>query len=302
MTHVLPTRRAFLAQATALAAAGFWGRGAHAEAGPKPPVCLFSKHLQELDYAGLAGACREIGVDGVDLTVRPGGHVLPERVAEDLPSAVAALRAADIAVPMITTRYSAANDEAGVVFAAAAAQGIRYARIGGHRYDEARPPLEQLDDVARDLRGLVAQAAEHGITCGYHNHSGARYVGAPLWDLLRVYEAVGARNLGSNFDIGHATVEGAYGDWPITARALLPHIHMVAVKDFVWKGNRPDWVPLGAGIVDLPGFFRILHAGGFAGPISIHVEYRVRNTEAMIAEFRTATATVRTALGEAGYA
>lgn len=295
------SRREFLGAAGAFAVLGLGAGAARAES-PRPPVCVFSKHLQSLDYAALAAACRDIGADGVDLTVRPGGHVLPERVADDLPRAVAALKAAGVAVPMITTRYTEAGDEAAAVFAAAAREGIPFARIGGHRYDDARPPLDQLEDVARDLRGLAALAGEHGVACGYHNHSGPRYVGAPLWDLLRVYEAVGDPRIGANFDIGHATVEGGYGDWAITARALLPHIRMTAVKDFVWRGNRPEWVPLGEGVVDLPGYFKILRSGNFVGPVSIHVEYRVRNDDAMVVELRNAVKTVRGALDAAGYA
>lgn len=49
----------------------------------KPPVCIFSKHLAQLDWAALGAKAREMGFDGIDLTVRPKGHVLPERVAED---------------------------------------------------------------------------------------------------------------------------------------------------------------------------------------------------------------------------
>jgi hypothetical protein len=59
----------------------------------RPPLCLFSKHLPKLNYAELASTVKQIGFEGVDLTVRPGGHVLPERAAEDLPRAVEAIRA-----------------------------------------------------------------------------------------------------------------------------------------------------------------------------------------------------------------
>jgi len=48
-------------------------------------ICVFSKHLQWLDFREMASAAREIGFDGIDLTVRPGGHVDPARVVEDLP-------------------------------------------------------------------------------------------------------------------------------------------------------------------------------------------------------------------------
>ena len=49
--------------------------------------CVFSKHLHWLSVDVLADALAEIGFDGVDLAVRPGGHVEPERVETELPAA-----------------------------------------------------------------------------------------------------------------------------------------------------------------------------------------------------------------------
>ena len=76
-------------------------------------VHIFSKHLQFLDYADMAAAVKEIGYDGVDLTVRPKGHVLPERVEEDLPKAVAALREQDVLINMMTTGVNNVEDAIG---------------------------------------------------------------------------------------------------------------------------------------------------------------------------------------------
>ena len=47
-------------------------------------VHVFSKHLQWLDYENMAKTASENGFDGVDLTVRPKGHVLPEKVNADM--------------------------------------------------------------------------------------------------------------------------------------------------------------------------------------------------------------------------
>src|SRR5665811_2152902 len=55
-------------------------------------IHLFSKHLQWLDYSEMATTAKQIGFDGIDLTVRPKGHVLPENVDTDLPKAVEAIR------------------------------------------------------------------------------------------------------------------------------------------------------------------------------------------------------------------
>src|SRR6204780_2192531 len=62
----------------------------------KLKICVFSKHLQWTDVAEAAAIARDIGFDGVDLTVRPGGHVLPERVEADLPAAVEVVRGAGL--------------------------------------------------------------------------------------------------------------------------------------------------------------------------------------------------------------
>ncbi|HNY42625.1 MAG TPA: hypothetical protein PKJ41_19645, partial [Bryobacteraceae bacterium] len=41
-----------------------------------PKMCIFSKHMAQFDWKELGRKAKEIGFDGVDLTVRPKGHVL----------------------------------------------------------------------------------------------------------------------------------------------------------------------------------------------------------------------------------
>jgi sugar phosphate isomerase/epimerase len=53
---------------------------------------------------------------------------------------------------------------------------------------------------------------------------------------------------------------------------MRPRIATVYVKDFDWVGLSAEHVPLGKGRVDR-SFFQRLLADGFAGPISLHVEY-----------------------------
>ena len=53
-------------------------------ASPTLKIAIFSKHLQFITGEQLAQTAAEIGFDGVDLTVRHGGHVEPARVAQDL--------------------------------------------------------------------------------------------------------------------------------------------------------------------------------------------------------------------------
>ncbi|MFA7693687.1 MAG: sugar phosphate isomerase/epimerase family protein [Candidatus Hydrogenedentales bacterium] len=283
-------RRYFLASCTAgLAAASLSAgaaQGSDAEAAKAPPLCVFSKHLQFLNYEKLAVTCRQLRLDGVDLTVRRGGHVRPERVAVDLPKAVDALRAEGIAVPMITTDYLSAKDPyVPEVLAAAQQCGISYCRIGSHRYVQDEAIAEQLRRITEDIRGLAAVAEEHEITAGYHNHSGANNFGAHLWDLYRVYEQVDSPYLGSNFDVGHAQVENGYGNWEITARLMAPWVRMMSVKDFYFEDGKPLWCPLGEGMVDVARYLALFRThAGFAGPVSLHFEYKIKGREEMIQE------------------
>jgi sugar phosphate isomerase/epimerase len=298
------TRRHFIATGAAALAAALGTRPARAAV--LPPVCVFSKHFQHLDYDALAAMAKGAGVDGIDLTVREGGHVPPASVAADLPRAVAAIRSAGLDVPMITTNLkSGADADAGPILAAAAEQGIPYFRAGGHKYSGEGDPLEEAKAFTEDLRTLTALAEQHGMTAGYHNHSGGDNFGAPVWDLLRALESVDSLHLGSNFDLGHATVEGAYGDWAITARALAPRVKMLAVKDFTFERDKPRWVPLGDGMVRMADYFRIFRErASFAGPISIHFEYGEFNRasdEEKVAQLVSAVKVVRRELDKAGY-
>jgi sugar phosphate isomerase/epimerase len=299
-------RRQFLSRSlaaapvVALAAAG----AAAAAPGKVPAVCLFSKPLQSMDYKTLAGACKAAGLDGVDLTVRPGGHVEPDRVDTDLPAAVDAMRAEGLEVTMITTKYTdVGGPNVSGVLARAAALGIPFVRVGSHQYDERGAIAPQVGKFTEEMRALAAAAEKAGITLGYHNHSGGTNFGGPVWDLCQALEAVNSPRLGSNLDLGHATVEGAFSMWEINTRRIAPLVKMVAVKDFVWKGNKPEWVPLGEGRVDTArGLALVREFGGFTGPVSIHIEYKTKNTDAVVEDTRKAAVLVRGYLAKAGYA
>src|SRR3979409_1666273 len=100
------TRRTILKSSAGLAVTSVAHEVAQAQAqsGPgKLKVAIFSKHLEFLEGEELAKGAAELGFDGVDLAVRKGGHVEPERVKQDLPGLVAAIRQHGLEVPMLTT-------------------------------------------------------------------------------------------------------------------------------------------------------------------------------------------------------
>ena len=315
------TRRQFLAQATAA------GVGLPLVGWPRPgrtsvekerarraerPLCVFSKHLQFLGYEAMAEAAAEIGFDGVDLTVRPGGHVLPENAEEDLPKAVAAVKAAGLAVPMMTTRITDPADPlTEPVLRVASEQGIEAYRMGYLSYQDDLGVAESLEALRPQMEGLAAMNATYGLHGAYQNHAGTR-VGGPVWDLWLLLEGLDPEHVGCQYDVRHATVEGGTA-WPLSFKLLHPFVKTTVIKDFKWaEGDDGRWhvqnVPLGEGMVDFAAYFDMVKEYGIEGPISVHFEYRLAEEGASEEEERAQTVaamrrdleTLRSMLAEAG--
>jgi sugar phosphate isomerase/epimerase len=233
-------------------------------------LCMFSKHFPELNYDQLGKTCRDLGFAGIDLTVRAKGHVSPENVVADLPRAVEALRKAGLEVPMITTDITSALG-AEPILKTAARLGIAYFKPGYWRYNSV-DPLTRIKEVAADIRGIAQLAAEYKITMGLHNHSGT-YVGEAIWDTWEMIRDLDPRWTGFYYDPGHAAIEGGLGGHEISQRLVTPRLKMVAIKDFYWNKAVPVWCPLGYGVVNWKEVFAGFATAGYAGPLSLHLEY-----------------------------
>ncbi|MFP4093330.1 MAG: sugar phosphate isomerase/epimerase family protein [Cyclobacteriaceae bacterium] len=238
---------------------------------------VFSKHLQFLDYERMAETAAEIGFDGVDLTVRPGGHVLPENVKRDLPKAVAAIRKQGLQCSMITTRLNSPDGKVNQqVLDAAADQGIRYFRTDYFRYPDQADVPAFLQNCQDTLKKLADESEKRGLYASYQNHAGSHYMGAPVWDIAGILRKINSQHLGSQYDIRHATVEGGQA-WPIGLNYIHPHINTLVMKDFVWEKREGRWrvvnTPIGDGMVNFPAYFKQLKALNVTAPVSVHFEY-----------------------------
>jgi L-ribulose-5-phosphate 3-epimerase len=241
-------------------------------------LCLFSKPVPQLNWRELAPSAKLAGFDGIDLTVRHGGHVNPERAATDLPEAVKVIRDAGLQVPMITTELTTANDPtAEPILSTAARLSIPFLKPGYYHY-KFIDVLKELQQAGEEFRGLVELAGRHGVQVGYHNHDG--YIGAPTWDMARIIEPLDPRFCGYYFDLSQATTEGGVGGWKIVANLVAPRLKMVAAKDFVWKEVGPHrWqavnCPLGQGMSHWNEYVQTLAQSTFHGPITVHEEYTI---------------------------
>ena len=53
----------------------------------RPKICVYTEHFQSLPIPQVCKLFQTMGVDGLDLTVRPGGHIEPRDVKAKLPEA-----------------------------------------------------------------------------------------------------------------------------------------------------------------------------------------------------------------------
>jgi len=246
-------------------------------ADPKPfSIHIFSKHLQFLTYEELASAAADLGFDGVDLTVRPGGHVEPELVRQMLPRAVEAMQKKSLLALMMTTAVTdASHSLTKPILETAGQQGIKLYRTGWLPYPAEQPVPAVQWQYQQQLTELARLNERYGLAGAYQNHAGGNF-GAGVWDLYQVLQAVRSPFMGCQYDIRHATVEGGMS-WPSALRAMLPHIRFLGIKDFVWEKRNGRWqvvnVPLGQGMVDFPALFKTLNQAGLRVPISLHLEY-----------------------------
>jgi sugar phosphate isomerase/epimerase len=242
------------------------------------PICLFSKHLPELNWSDLGRAVKDSGFDGVDLTVRTGGHVRPEQAPADLARAVDDIRKQGVAVPMITTEItSAASPLARPLLTAAARAGVRFFKTGYWRYSNAADVQAQAAAAGSALVELASLARDCGIELGFHNHAG--YIGGALWDIAPAMDRTDPRWCGYYFDPRHAVADGGGGAWKAASRLVAPRLKMLAVKDCLWTKTARGWqidnCPLGDGLVDWTIVAGTLREARFAGPISLHLEYEL---------------------------
>ncbi|MCK0145177.1 sugar phosphate isomerase/epimerase [Arenibacter sp. F26102] len=245
-------------------------------------VHLFSKHLQFLDYNDMSEAAAEMGFDGLDLTVRPQGHVLPEKVADDLPKAVSAMKKHGLNPKMMTTNVlDVENKEQRTVLEIASKLGLSHYRTGWLSYPENREISESQAIYGQQFKNLEEFNKNLGLIGCYQNHAG-NHVGAPIWDLPPILQATKNVNIGCQYDIRHAVVEGG-SCWELGLRLISPYIKSIVIKDFKWGTVNGQWkpinTPLGEGMVDFDRYFSLLKKYNINVPVSLHLEYGLGGAE-----------------------
>ena len=267
----MTTRRQFLATAASLTVSPVLAGTVEKK---KFTLSAFTKHLQGLSFAQIAELAAEAGLDGIEAPVRPGGHVEPARVEEDLPKLVEALKQRNLELTILTSGVNqvSAEQRTEVVLRTAKALGIQRFRMHYFQYDLKKSILPQIEEWRLKIRDLVQLCDEIGIQPLLQNHSGRDYFGAPIWDAYSVMKDFKPQQFGFAIDSYHTTAEGGTS-WPLELALVGAHIQALYLKDLKWVApGKSESVPLGTGLVSKE-FAATILAQGFTGPVSLHTEY-----------------------------
>ena len=242
---------------------------------------MFSKASMGKTVEMLADDALSMGFDGIDLTCREGGHILPQDAASSLESAITYLRSRGLSVPMLTSDYTNASQPyVREVFAAAARAGVQYIKLGYWRLSDYNGYYNCFNSVMTDLDGLEAVAREYGVCVILHPHDGP-YVFSAAFQIRDALQNRDARYIGAYPDVGNLAAEGFSYGWILGMELLAPYTKVVAFKNF-WAQRddvsglarwRPKLCPFDEGVVDFAHVFAILRKQGFDGCISVHGEY-----------------------------
>ena len=252
------------------------------QAKKKFPLRLFSKPIDSFDFEFMCECLNRSGLEGFDLTVRPGGKVEPAEVESKLPELVGRVKKYSLALDMMVTGITSADDPLTErVLKTASSVGIKHYRLGYYNFDFKTGVWESLQRYKAALKEIVELNRKYKIHGDYQNHAGTR-VGGPVWDLYELLKEFPSEYAGCQYDVRHATVEGA-NTWIVGMRLIAPYIGTLAIKDFTWMtgSGRPRavTVPLGEGMVDWDLFFKTVKELNISVPVTLHVEYPLLERE-----------------------
>ena len=288
-------RREFLASLSAAALAGCSTgavrRGASARLAAsefhvfskmfQPPVVETPEKLCEL----MKGA----GYDGIQWTVRKGGHVEPADAAANLPRLVKIAESFGLKSRSICTDITA--DAAGkpgltpgaeTVLKVAADCGVEMFRPAYFFYDAKTEKFSQsLDRIRGGFAALARLAARTGVKATYQNHSswGPSVFGGLVWDVYECIRDLDPADIGLEYDPMHAFFETNL-PWSHGLGLVAPWIASVDLKDFHYQGDpknpkkmKKQMVAAGDGVVPWAEAKKLLDANGVRPLYVLHFEY-----------------------------
>ena len=284
--------------------------GASRPAGDPPAIS--SSNLQWLRKADdVARAAREMAFGAVCLTVGQAPAHVPIGDSGNLKNYLEAVRSGGVSVDTVALNAALDGDGFDLFLRACQPSGIKQFLFGPFPYAAGQPFADQRAGYRERLASLAKKTAPHGVRALYRNRAG-RYLGADLLDIVSLLADLDRKAIGLCYDTGQGALAGGNGSWAVALEAARSHIGCVLCTDATLRfqlnsdeggaftgtpndlevnygtrtaprafggggGQTNPWiapnVPLGTGLVDLPGLAAVLKEFGFQGPFVVQSDY-----------------------------
>jgi sugar phosphate isomerase/epimerase len=244
--------------------------------------CAFTESFQSWPIDKVCEKFAEIGLDGLDLTVRPGGHIPPEKAAEKLPVAADWARKNGVRILMLTTAINDVDSNSERILATCGDLGIERVKLGYFLYNSFGNLLDQIGQARSKIRQIAELAHKYNVLPCVHVHSGPTIPasGAAAYLLFKDFKR---GEVGAYVDPMHMTVEGGLDGWRQGLDLLAPWIALSSMKNCRWisegrdKYGQERWTirkcPLADGVARIPDFIATLRKVGYHGLFSLSSEY-----------------------------
>ena len=232
---------------------------------------VFTKPWKSMPLSELGRFVKDLGFGAVELPVRPGFQVEPEKVQRDLPPAARQLADCGIAIASV----AGPTDEA--TMAACAEAGVPVIRICVGIGDEGYMASEVR--LQREYDALVPLLERYGVTLGIQNHCDRCVANAMgLRHLIGKYDS---RHVAAVWDAAHNALNGE--DPELAIDIVWSHLCMVNLKNAFWQRvNGPEaeyaqwrhyWTTGRQGLASWPRVAAELKRRQWSGVLCLTAEY-----------------------------
>ncbi len=232
---------------------------------------VFTNRWYEMSIPKLGEFVSGLGFEGIELPVRPGRQVEPEKVAKDLPRAAKKLAEFGLKI----TSVAGPTDEATI--SACAEAGVPIIRIcveigeEGYMNTEAR--------VQREFDVLVPLLDKYNVTLGIQNHCDNSVCNA--MGIRHLIERYDPKHIAAVWDAAHNALNGE--DPELAIDIIWSHLGMVNLKNAFWRRTtgpeaedvewRPYWTTGRQGLASWPRVAAELKKRNYKGVICLTAEY-----------------------------
>ncbi|HUZ17233.1 MAG TPA: TIM barrel protein [Spirochaetia bacterium] len=238
----------------------------------KVSFTVFTKPWQDKPLPELARLVRGMGFDGIELPVRPGFQVTPERIMSDLPKAARILADEGLRIGSV-----AGNCDAATIQACGEA-GVPILRVMA-RVDMTIGYAATEKQLRSQWDPLLPVLEKSRVKIGVQNHAGQN-VGSAI-GLMHLIEGYDPKLVGAVLDPAHCGLDGEPEE--IAIDIVWTHLAMVNLKnafrvrevgpeydDVRWKVY---WTNGHQGFTSWPAVATELKRRGYAGDLCLTAEY-----------------------------